>query len=135
MLWAMPSRGVGRPARKIEEPDYWMISAWEKRTTTVTAHPRFIGDGMSNLTGSVAPNDHATYGHVKGHQKVDNVHIKVNYDPVTNPWFAALAARNRRRCGTLRCHGGSRQCSGGILVSQRLAPQRAKYLVVKALFV
>jgi hypothetical protein len=71
------------------------------------SHPRFIGDGMSNLTGSVAPNDHATYGHVKGHQKVDNVHIKVNYDPVTNPWFAALAARNRRRCGTLRCRGAA----------------------------
>ena len=49
------------------------------------SHPRFIGDGMSNLTGSVAPDDHATYGHVKGHQKVYNVHIKVNYDPVTNP--------------------------------------------------
>ena len=40
---------------------------------------------MSNLTGSVAPIDHAAYGHIKGHQKVDNVHIKVNYDPVTNP--------------------------------------------------
>jgi hypothetical protein len=49
------------------------------------SHPRFIGDGMSNLTGSVAPIDHAAYGHIKGHQKVDNVHIKVNYDPVTNP--------------------------------------------------
>ena len=97
------------------------------------SHPRFIGDRMSNLTGSVAPDDHATYGHVKGHQKVYNVHIKVNYDPVTNPFLsarlAASAARNRRRCSTLRCRGGSRQCSGGILVSQRLAPQRAKYLV------
>jgi hypothetical protein len=65
------------------------------------SHPRFIGDRMSNLTGSVAPDDHATYGHVKGHQKVDNVHIKVNYDPVTNPFLsarlAASAARNRRR--------------------------------------
>jgi hypothetical protein len=73
------------------------------------SHPRFIGDRMSNLTGSVAPDDHATYGHVKGHQKVDNVHIKVNYDPVTNPFLsarlAASAARDRRRCGTLRCRG------------------------------
>ena len=40
MLWAMPpSLGVGRPARKIEEPDYSMISAWEKCVTTVTAIP------------------------------------------------------------------------------------------------
>ena len=111
MLWAVPSRGVGRPARKIEEPDYWMISAWEKRTTTVTAHPRFIGDGMSNLTGSVAPDDHATYGHVKGHQKVYNVHIKVNYDPVTNPWFAALAARtvvDAVRCAVAVAAGNTR---------------------------
>ena len=37
------------------------------------------------MTGSVAPIDHAAYGHIKGHQKVNNVHIKVNYDPVTNP--------------------------------------------------
>jgi hypothetical protein len=38
MLRAIPpSRGVGRPARKIEEPDYWIISVWEKRITTVTA--------------------------------------------------------------------------------------------------
>ena len=62
-----------------------MISVWEKCITTVTAIPVLFGDGMSNLTGSVAPIDHAAYGHIKGHQKVDDVHIKVNYDPVTNP--------------------------------------------------
>jgi len=116
-----------------------MISVWEKCITTVTAIPGLFGDGMSNLTGSVAPIDHAAYGHIKSHQKVDNVHIKVNYDPVTNPFLsarlAASAARNRRRCGTLRCHGGSRQCSGGILVSQRLAPQRARYLVGSIVYV
>jgi hypothetical protein len=40
MLWVIsPRRGVGRPARKLEEPDYWMISVWEKRITTVTAIP------------------------------------------------------------------------------------------------
>jgi hypothetical protein len=43
-------------------------------------HPRFIGDGMPKLTGSVAPIDHGAQGHVKGHQKVDNVHIKVTYN-------------------------------------------------------
>jgi hypothetical protein len=54
--------------------------------------PRFIGDGMSNLTGSVASIDHAAYGHVKGHQKVDNLHVKVNYHPVTNPLLVCGAA-------------------------------------------
>ena len=52
-------------------------------------HPRFIGDGMYNLTGSVAPIDHAAYGHIKGHQKVDNVHIKStttgNQQPLISP--------------------------------------------------
>jgi hypothetical protein len=73
------------------------------------SHPRFIGDGMSNLTGSVAPIDHAAYGHIKGHQKVDDVHIKVNYEPVNQPPFlsARLAASARRRCGTLRCRGAA----------------------------
>jgi hypothetical protein len=46
MLWAMPpNRGVGRPARKIEEPDYCMISVREK----AFRYPRFIGDGMSQI--------------------------------------------------------------------------------------
>src|SRR5882757_7838688 len=97
MLWAIPpSRGVSRPARKIEEPDYCMISVWEKCITTVTAIPGLFGDGMSNLTGSVAPIDHAAYGHIKSHQKVDNVHIKVNYDPVTNPLL--VCGRGLPRC-------------------------------------
>ena len=96
MLWAMPSRDVGRPARKIEEPDYCMISVWEKCITTVTAIPVLFGDGMSNLTGSVAPIDHAAYGHIKSHQKVDNVHIKVNYDPVTNPLLVCGRGLPRR---------------------------------------
>jgi hypothetical protein len=40
MLWVIPPhRVVGRPARKIEKPDYRMISVWEKRITTVTAVP------------------------------------------------------------------------------------------------
>ena len=30
-------RGVGRPARKIEQPDYSVISSWEKCITIVTA--------------------------------------------------------------------------------------------------
>ena len=81
------------------------------------SHPRFIGDGMSNLTGSVAPIDHAAYGHIKSHQKVDNVHIKVNYDPVTNPFLsarlAASAARERRRCGMLRCRGAAANARAG----------------------
>jgi len=38
MLWVIqPSRGVGRPARKLEEPDYRTISVWEKCITIVTA--------------------------------------------------------------------------------------------------
>jgi hypothetical protein len=140
MLWAIPpSRGVGRPARKIEEPDYCMISVWEKCITTVT-HPRFIGDGMSKLTGSVAPIDHAAYGHVKGHQKVDNVHIKVNYDPVTNPLLVCGAACRvgRARASSMRYAALSRcssQCPGGILVSQRPAPQRAMDLVGSIVYV
>jgi hypothetical protein len=36
-----PSRDVGFPVRKIEEPDYCMISVWEKCVTTVTAIPGF----------------------------------------------------------------------------------------------
>jgi hypothetical protein len=141
MLWAIPpSRGVSRPARKIEEPDYCMISVWEKCITTVTAIPVLFGDGMSNLTGSVAPIDHAAYGHVKGHQKVDNVHIKVNYDPVTNPLLVCGAACRvgRARASSMqyaalsRC---SRQCPGGILASQRPAPQRAMDLVGSIVYV
>ena len=43
MLWAIPpSRGVGRPAREIEELDYCMISVWEKCITTVTAIPVYL---------------------------------------------------------------------------------------------
>ena len=81
-----------------------MISVWEKCITTVTAIPGLFGDGMSNLTGSVAPIDHAAYGHIKSHQKVDNVHIKVNYDPVTNPLLV---------CGTLRCRGAAANARAG----------------------
>jgi hypothetical protein len=67
---------------------------------------------MSNLTGSVAPIDHAAYGHVKGHQKVDNVHIKVNYDPVTSPLLVCGAAcRVGRPRGSsmryVRCRGAA----------------------------
>jgi hypothetical protein len=40
MLWVIsPRRGVGRPARKLEESDYRTISVREKRITTVTAIP------------------------------------------------------------------------------------------------
>jgi hypothetical protein len=40
MLWVIsPRRGVGRPARKLEEPDYRTISVRKKRITTVTAIP------------------------------------------------------------------------------------------------
>src|ERR1700730_15261687 len=49
------------------------------------SHPRFIGDGMSNLTGSVAPIDHAAYGHIKGHQKVDNVSYQSQLRPSNQP--------------------------------------------------
>jgi hypothetical protein len=141
MLWAIqPSRGVGRPARKIEEPDYCMISVWEKCITTVTAIPVLFGDGMSNLTGSVAPIDHAAYGHVKSHQKVDNVHIKVNYDPVTDPLLVCGAARRvgRARASSMRYAALSRcssQCPGGILVSQWPAPQMAMDLVGSIVYV
>jgi hypothetical protein len=104
------------------------------------SHPRFIGDGMSKLTGSVAPIDHAAYGHVKGHQKVDNVHIKVNYDPVTNPLLVCGAACRvgRARASSMRYAALSRcskQCPGGILVSQRPAPQRAMDLVGSIVYV
>jgi len=140
MLWAIPPhRGVSRPARKIEEPDYCMISVWEKCITTVTAIPVLFGDGMSNLTGSVAPIDHAAYGHAKGHQKVDNVNIKVNYDPVTNPLLVRAACRvgharpsSMRYAALSRC---SSQCPGGILVSQWPAPQRAMDLVGSIVYV
>jgi hypothetical protein len=53
-----PSRDVGFPSRKIEEPDYCMISVWEKCVTSVTLFPEFIGNDMSKLTGSAAPIDH-----------------------------------------------------------------------------
>jgi hypothetical protein len=98
--------------RKIEEPDYCMISVWEKCITTVTAIPVYFGDGMSNLTGSVAPIDHAAYGHVKSHQKVENVHIKANYDPVTNPLLVCGAACRvgRARASSMRFAALSR-CS------------------------
>jgi hypothetical protein len=43
MLWVIsPRRGVGRPARKIEEPNYSVISVWEKCITTVTAIPALL---------------------------------------------------------------------------------------------
>ena len=89
-----------------------MISVWEKCITTVTAIPGLFGDGMSNLTGSVAPIDHAAYGHIKSHQKVDNVHIKVNYDPVTNPLLVCGAACRvgRARASSMRFAALSR-CS------------------------
>ena len=141
MLWAIPpSRGIGRPARKIEEPNYCMISVWEKCITTVTAIPVLFGDGMSNLTGSVAPIDHAAYGHVKSHQKVDNVHIKVNYDPLTNPLLVCGAACRvgRARASSMRYAALSRcssQCPGGILVSQWPAPQMAMDLVGSIVYV
>jgi hypothetical protein len=43
MLWVIPPhRGIGRPARKIEEPNYSVISVWEKCITTVTAIPALL---------------------------------------------------------------------------------------------
>jgi hypothetical protein len=141
MLWVIPPRrGVGRPATKLEEPDYCMISVWEKRITTVTAIPVLFGDGMSNLTGRVAPIDHAADGHVKSVQNVDNVHIKVNYDPVTNPLLVCGAACRvgRARASSMRYDALSRcssQCPGGILVSQWPAPQRAMDLVGSIVYV
>jgi hypothetical protein len=56
------------------------------------SYPGFNGDGMSKLTGSVAPIDHGAYGHVRGHHKVDNLHIKVNC-AITNPLLACVACR------------------------------------------
>ena len=87
------------------------------------SHPRLFGDGMSNLTGSVAPIDHAAYGHVKSHQKVENVHIKANYDPVTNPLSCLRRGLPRRPRASVvdavRCAVAvQQQCPGGILVSQ-----------------
>jgi hypothetical protein len=80
-----------------------MISACKKCTTTVTAVSCFIGDGMSKLTGSVAPIDHGAYGHVKGHYKVDNFHIKVNCDPSNQPLLVCGAGCRVSRCPPLNC--------------------------------
>ena len=77
------------------------------------SHPRFIGDGMSNLTGSVAAIDHAAYGHIKGHQKVDDVDIKVNYDPVTNPPSYLRGLPRRPVVDAVRCAVAVQQAMPG----------------------
>jgi hypothetical protein len=81
MLWAMPAESRCRPSCKENRRaellyDFSVGEMYYDRNN----HPRFIGDGMPKLTGSVAPIDHGAHGHVKGHQKVDNVHIKVTYN-------------------------------------------------------